>query len=69
MPRRTIEPTERRKIVLSALSGASPTQISRTSGASRQHVYKLVEEARREAQEELAYWTRVVELLGDRDAP
>ena len=59
---------DRRRIVLMALGGASPTEIARRTGTSRQNVYKLVDEEKREAAEELAYWTRVAELLKKRDA-
>ena len=44
------------------------TRIARRTGTSRQNVYKLVDEAKRDAAEELAYWTRVAELLKKRDA-
>lgn len=67
MPRTSLSATERRArdraVVLAALSGEDKKEIAERHGISLQRVYQLVKEETEDAEEELEYRRRVVELL------
>ena len=66
MPPTKLTRERRREIVLAALSGISPTTLSREYGISRPRIYDVVEEDTSDAAAELEYRRRVVKLLEDR---
>ena len=66
MPERKLSDEERRRLTLAALSGIySITELAYQYEVSRSHVYKLKDEATRDAEEEGAFWDEVRVLTKD----
>ncbi len=62
MPKLTLSTDDRRRLILAAVAGASPTLLAKEYGVSRHYVWKLREEAKASWEDELMFWQQV----GDR---
>jgi DNA invertase Pin-like site-specific DNA recombinase len=67
MPYTALEPEQRRRLILAALSGESPSKLATEYGVSRSHVYKLKEEAIEQADEQVEFWVAVRRLAKEED--
>ncbi len=63
MPEKKLTPEARRSLVIEALSGVSAIELARRYDVRRQHVHRLVKDAKESAARELAYWQEVCRLL------
>ncbi len=59
MPEKKLTPEARKSLILEALSGVSAIELARRYGVRRQHVHRLVKDAKRNAASELEFWQEV----------
>ncbi len=63
MPQTKLTSNQRHALILEALSGVSAIKVARRYDVRRQHVHRLVKDAKENAAREFAYWQKVCRLL------